>query len=383
MHSLLAGWVVVVLGIPALASVDTLPLQSRTPPAKKESSSLVSSKAQAPEDALMPGAPRLGGVDTYGSSRINEVVLRELLGKKLDTWIQKGLKSDPSAVDLESESLELVKKKFGFAFAEWSILQYFEPGELVLYLTLDVVEESDVARRMPFLPAPSEELKDPGGLLKLWADYEEEALKLVEAGTLEPDTEKCPALHCPFGHRLPSLRKFEKPLVEGAAKQGAALLDILQREKRPERRAAAAYVLAYWVSQKEKVVNALVDRVRDPDSYVRNNALRVLGDIAQSHPEVLMPLAPILPALDYPRVSDRSKALYLVYVLSLHSSQVRETLLQNSVPALVTLMESKQPDHRELAHQILRKVSGKEYAPTDARAWLAWYRKLPKELTKK
>lgn len=372
----------------AAFGADTLPLQTRTSPDKKDTSSIVSAKPnKIDEELLAPqaGKPRVGSLDTYGSTRINEVVLREIFGKEMDRWIAKGLASDPTAVEIENKIIATVKKKFGFPFAEWSIIQYFEPGQLALHLTLDVVEDKDVARRMPFSSAGNEQLTDPGDLLKQWEEYEEEALKLVESGKLEPDTEKCAALHCPFGHKMDSLKKYEKLFVEGAKKYGPALVDILKRDKRSEYRAAAVYVLAYWVDQKKTVADALVERVRDPDAIVRNNALRVLGDIATNNKDIVIPTGPILPALDYPKVSDRSKALYLVYLLSLTSNQVREEILKSSVPTLVALMECKQPDHKELAHQVLRKISGKEFAATDSRAWLAWYRKLPqsKEISKK
>ncbi len=371
-----------------LFSADTLPLQSKTKPTNKDSASIVAPKTPSPNEdptVMEPGRPVLGSVDTYGSKRINEVVLRELLGKELDTWIAKGLASDPTAVDLEKKNVKKIKDKFGFPYAEWSVVEYFDPGQVTYHLTLDVVEADDVARRMSFLELPKEQLADPGGLLALWEEYEEVGLKLVGEGKLEPDTEKCKALHCPFGHRLSQLKKYEKPLLEGAKKFGPALLETLRRDSRPEYRAAAVYVLAYWVSEKNKVASALVEQVRDSDSVVRNNILRVLGDIAQDYKEVVIPATPILPLLDFPRVSDRSKALYVVYLLSMTTGAVREQILRDSFLTLVSLMECKQPDHKELAHQILRKISGKEFPAEDSRAWLAWYRKLPqsKEVSKK
>lgn len=366
---------------------DTVPLQKKNTASPVEAGSIVApKKGAAPETKIEPeGKPTIGSVGTYGSSRINEVTLKEFLGKELDIWLAKGLASDPSAMEMEERFVTRIKKKFGFPFVEWSIVQHFDPGQLSLHLTLDVVEEKDVARRMPFSAAPKEEFTDPLGLIKAWDEYESLALDLVESGEIEPETEKCVALHCPFGHKHPKLKPYERVFQVGLKTQGPKLVEILKSDKRANFRASAAFLLAYWTDEKKKVVDAMVDRIKDPDAVVRNNALRVLGDIAEFHKETPVALAPLLPALDYPKVSDRSKALYVVHLLSLASTQVREELLKTSVPTLVSLMECKQPDHRELAHGILRKISGKEFPDSDSRAWLAWYKKLAPgaELSKK
>ncbi len=366
---------------------DTVPLQKKSAAAPVEAGSIVAPKKSAvPEaKAQAEGMPQIGSVGTYGSSRINEVTLKEFLGKDLDIWLAKGLASDPSAMEMEEQFVSRIKKKFGFPFVEWSIVQHFDPGQLSLHLTLDVVEEKDAARRMPFFAAPKEEFADPLGLIKQWDDYENTALNLVESGEIEPEAEKCVALHCPFGHKHPKLKPYEKIFQIGLKTQGAKLLEIVKSDKRANYRASAAFLLAYWTDEKKKVVDSMVERIKDPDAVVRNNALRVLGDIAEFHKETPIPLGPFLPALDYPKVSDRSKALYVVHLLSLGSNQVREELLKTSVPTLVNLMECKQPDHRELAHGILRKISGKEFPDSDSRAWLAWYKKLAPgaELSKK
>lgn len=369
------------------AGSDTLPLQTKTAPDSGRTSIIAPKDKKAPEPAPVAQAPvpTVQSIGTYGSARINEVTLKETLGRDLDVWIEKGLASDPTAVEMEKSFIEKIKKKFGFAFAEWSIIQYFKPDGLQLHLTLDVVEPQDVARRMPFLPEPTAAIPDPDGLIRQWMEYENTALDLVEAGELQPETDRCAALHCPFAHKHAKLKKYEPIFLAGVKKHAKTLLEIQAQEKHAEARGAATYLLAYWVDEKKKVVEAMIERTRDPEAMVRNNALRVLGDIAEFHPDVTIPLSPIVAALDYPRVSDRSKALYVTLLMALNSPSVRDQLLKTSIPTLIALMECKQPDHRELAHNILRKVSGKDLSATDTRPWLAWYRKLPqgREVSKK
>lgn len=355
---------------PAAGSVTAMPSGS-SPAVKPKSAEPVDEESGMPQ-------PYVASVDSFGSGRLTELALKETLGSDLEAWLIKGMKGEPDALDLEHKLAEKVKNKFGFALAEWSIVQYFEPGDFAIHITLDVVERNDAAERMPFHPAPTAELKDPDGLIKQWIEYEDTALEMVDNGQLEPEADDCVAYHCPFGHKNPKLKKYEKIFVDGVKKNQKELLEILARDKRGEHRAAAAYLLAYLKDGK-KVVSAMVERIKDPDPMVRNNVLRVLGDMAEFHPEFVIPAGPVLEALNFPRVSDRSKAVYVAYLLALNSQQVREQILKTSVPELLTFLASKQPDHREIAHGILRKVSGKEFPNTDITSWTAWYGKVAKD----
>jgi HEAT repeat protein len=129
----------------------------------------------------------------------------------------------------------------------------------------------------------------------------------------------------------------------------------------------------------KKVVPPLVERIKDPDMIVRNNALRVLGDIAETHPEFVIPVKPLIAALNYPKSSDRSKSVYAVYMLASNSSAAREEILRDGVPNLLLLLETKVPDQKEFAHNTLKKVSGKEYPISDLNSWKNWYSKLKKD----
>lgn len=381
------------------ADRDTLPLKDKTRgPVKQEVKPLAkpdmnsdgpsgsgtspgqpSSSGEKSADLLKANPePYVAGLDTYGSSRINELIVKNTLGKELQTWLTKGLEGDAGSVELEEKLALKIKNKFDFAAVDWSIIQYFEPGDLAIYITLDVVEKSDVKTRMPFSAEPKETFADPSGLITKWKEYENTAMQLVESGQIEPETETCPAFHCPFGHKHEKLKPYQTIFVDGVKKEADKLFQILAKDKRGEWRAAAAYLVAYYKDGK-RVVAGLVDRIRDPDALVRNNALRVLGDIAELRKELVIPSHPVLEALNFPRVSDRSKALYLTYLLSLNSQQLRDDILRTSVPTLLQLLAAQQPDHREISHGILRKISGRDFASNDIRSWSSWFQRLPRE----
>jgi hypothetical protein len=372
---------VLVCGFSFAADNDTLPLKSRTSPrvggeplettlldAKKGPSSVATKKAVGhPTDR-----PYVASIDVFGTTRLNEIIVREFLGHDLDVWFDKGLKGDPASLDIEKRLAEKLKKHFDLAMVEWSIVQLFEPNNLAIHVTLDVVEKADVAKRLSFLPDPIKEFEDPGHLVQNWMEYEETAIDLVESGKLNPMSETCPAFHCPFGHKHPKLKKYEKIFVAGVAKYSKELEQILKEDSRPDYRASAAYLLPY-LKDGSKVVALMVDRIKDPNDLVRNNALRVLGDIAQFHTDLLIPVRPVLQALNYPRVSDRTKAVFVLYLMCMNSQSTRDEIMKSSVPDLLALLDSRQPDERDVAHVILRKLSSKDYAVTDIADWRRWY----------
>lgn len=372
---------------------DTIPLKKKTTPTgpvgeRLESDLLQNKKSlgggstvQAPptskrgKNMPVPSGPYVASVDTFGSSRINEASLRQFLGKDLDAWIEKGLKSDPTSVADETKLKEKVKAKWGFPYAEWSVIQYFEPGDMAIYITLDVVEKAEAKARMSFLSQPTQDIADPANLIQQWREYEDKAMELVEKGQLEPQATDCVALHCPFGHKHVNLKKYEKIFSDGVKKHESELVEVLMKDKDKEKRGAAAYLLAY-LKDGRRVVEYMVSRIRDPEDFVRNNALRVLGDIAEFHREYVIPVKPVLEALEFPRVSDRSKAVYVAYHMATYSQSARDEILRSAIPDILKLLECRQPDHREFAHGILRRVSGKEFPPTDVRAWNAWWEKM-------
>jgi hypothetical protein len=58
--------------------------------------------------------------------------------------------------------------------------------------------------------------------------------------------------------------------------------------------------------------------------------------------------------------------------LALNSKEAKEELARTSLDVLVRLLDMEQPDQRDMAHSILRKVSGKDFAANDLAAWANW-----------
>src|SRR5688500_3917146 len=120
----------------------------------------------------------LRGVDVYGTSRITAERLREKFGSdftKLAQSMARGAAEE--FVKAESKLIDEIRKMGPFAFVRISAITDSAP-ERPIYLTVDVVEEKDRARRMDFLPVPTGMFEDPDGLLALWGEYEARGFEL-------------------------------------------------------------------------------------------------------------------------------------------------------------------------------------------------------------
>jgi hypothetical protein len=311
----------------------------------------------------------LRGVDVYGTSRITAEQLREKLGSDFTRLAESIASSDAETfVKAEGKLIDAVREMGPFAFVRISAIMDNDPGRSI-YVTVDVVEERDRARRMDFLPAPTGTFQDPEGLLALWGEYEARGFELFRKGENFRNL-NCPAFHCLWGFEHPDLRKYEEPFRTGVAKHRDLLVRILREDRDAQHRGRAAYLLAHS-KDGTALVQALVPAIRDPSAHVRNNATRVLAQISRKHKEVKIPLAPVLKAIDFPETSDRNKALSVLDGLADDRANHR-TIIREAGPTLLRVLRLQQPNNHDPAYSILKKVSGKSFGERDYGAWEAW-----------
>jgi HEAT repeat protein len=155
-----------------------------------------------------------------------------------------------------------------------------------------------------------------------------------------------------------------------------ALTQVLREEADSDKRATAAYLLAYSATP-EQTVERLVPFIRDPDSSVRNNVLRVLIATQEQADHPLVDVATVVDALSMPETSDRNKSLYLLKMLleDLKPEALkaqRAPLIRELGPRLVEMVSLQNPIIREPATEVLKLLSGEAYeTPEQWKAWLA------------
>jgi hypothetical protein len=302
-----------------------------------------------------PTEPDLDHFDVYGSRHLDRAAVIERWHDRLD--------------DLGSPLLAAeIAKTPGIASAKFSTVTYYDPPGT--FVTLDLVDSD---RQVTFAPAPTGTYADPEGLIQLWRDYEAAFFQLLNAGEIPAKMGPCPFWHC-LGFDHPLLVPYREVFAARVPPHERELVAILRDDKRPFFRDAAAFLLAHLPSG-DRVVEVEVPAIRDPDSGVRNNALRVLALIAQRHPEIAVPLDPILDALEFPTTVDRNKASATLAGLVDRpglTDATRERIRARSGDVLVAMLALRQPNNHDFAYRILKRLAGTDLGEHAVDAWRAW-----------
>lgn len=327
----------------------------------------------APASAPTSPEPELVAIDLFGTRQITREQLLAARGPALRDFASVMMSGgDPSL-----ELIDQLHQLGDFAYAQPALVGYYQPGGMKYYLTVDFVDRADAARRMPFLPAPEGSYPDPAGLLADWRAYDAKIDQLQADRRMSPKRTECPAFHCLGDHAHPEVAALAARFVARVPVHVDELATILRDDADPRRRAAAAYLLAY-APDGPAVVDAMLGSFRDGEELVRNNAMRVISDIAFHHPELEVPLDPVLDALDYPATLDRNKASAILAGLLARPGAARRDAAQvrRAIPTLLAMLRLEQPNNHDFAYDILKAISGKRFGERDHAAWQAWFEAL-------
>ena len=313
----------------------------------------------------------LRGVDIYGSDRVDTAMVLSSLDRSMGESVDSDVLSQ-----WVPEFVFGLHTQLNFVHVRVAPVYYPHGAEFELFITVDLVEADDLDR-IRFAPAPNGQLADPHGLIARWMMYEERGFALVRGNKLESNVSSgCRGgFHCAFGFDHPELREFESFFIDGVPSASDDLLGVLREHRDPQWRAAAAFLLAY-LPTREAVVKALVPAINDINSSVRNNVLRVLGSVQAGQTRPLLPLNPLLLALDFPDTTDRNKAsLALLALLTAQIDRPEFDTIKSRVSdqvgdVLVRMAAMAQPNNREPAVKILELISGQK--DTGTAAWRQW-----------
>lgn len=324
--------------------------------------------AIAPPEAPPPAAASAGiTVDVFDTepSTVERVVARH--GDAL-----RALAHDHSDARIDA-AIDEIRRDGGYAYVHPAMVTYYEPRGETAYLTIDIVDLQDARRRMPFAPPPTGSYPDPGGLIATWKAYADEFHELVRQGARFKPPIECPWFHCLGDPRHPALRALADRVAAGVPGHVDELATILRDDRDATHRAAAAFVLAY-ATDGRTVVDDLVPALHDADATVRNNAMRVLAEIALHHPEVDVPVAPVLEALAYPATTDRNKASAILDRLLDHpgAAALYPRVIREAGRTLIAMLRLRQPNNHDFAYRILKKISGQVHGERDLARWEAW-----------
>jgi len=106
--------------------------------------------------------------------------------------------------------------------------------------------------------------------------------------------------------------------------------------------------------------------------------MRVVVDIAFHHPELDVPIDPVLEALEHPSTLDRNKASAILDGLLERpdGDRLHRVIAKRAGATLIAMLRLKQPNNHGFAYAILKKVRGQDLGERDYDAWEAWLTKL-------
>lgn len=363
---------IIVVPALALALATCAPAAAPQPPRPAPVAAAPLTAPAAPPAAPSGPAPVLKAIDVYGTDRIDVAVVRARWGDPIQRML--ATEDDSERKKLETEITDAIRAEHTqLGWVKLSMVTYFLPEGQRSYLTIDAVEQADMASRFRFGPAPQGSVPDPAGLIAAWKEYETTFFGLLQRNEISPKRVDCPAFHCMGGYQHEKLKPFGDRFVVEVPANEAQLIRVLVEDREAENRGAAAYLLAH-IKDGKKLVALMLPVLDDPSPLARNDAMRVLADMARHHPEIDIPLEPVLHALNGPTTTDRNKALAIVAGLLSRPDGARHhrEVIQRAGPTLLKLLALEQPNNHDFAYEILKQVSGKDLGERDIAAWQRW-----------
>ncbi len=233
---------------------------------------------------------------------------------------------------------------------------------------IDFVENSEASNRLKYREISQQQFDDPDSLIAKWIEYEDLSFDLYYDG--EITDMGCPVIHCIWSFNHPKLEPYLHFFNEYAAIHKDKLVNILNKSDSTDYRASASFLLAHSQIEPEELLNALLPSIKDPESVVRNNSMRVIYYIVRAYPNISFDISEVIDALDYPSFTDRNKALVILRSISLDDLSKEE--LNKLVPILLEILEKKDAHNYRNAHRVLKNLSKKEYPINDITKWKEW-----------
>jgi hypothetical protein len=213
----------------------------------------------------LPGRNRIAYIEFFGYTGIDVNAVREALP------FHSG---DNLSNDLEEQARTAVKQVTGRYATDFSKICCTGDGDSVVFIGL----AGSSSRAFRFNPSPEGNATAPAELSVLCRMMDETENEALENGHAEEDGSP--------GYRLmkePAARAAELAVRKYVLRHQDEVIRVLESSGKRNQRATAADALGYGTRNARQMAS-LVRAARDPDSVVRNNATRALGEILRADP---------------------------------------------------------------------------------------------------
>lgn len=326
--------------------------------------------------------PNTNNFDIYGVSPALQEQIFSLCKEDIQEYVRLSQKIKLSMElnefmikrhEVEQSIIKKVNTLGDFSVATISTISY--PKNQTTYSTLDLVQKTD-SNRLPKSPTRNEikiSKKSEGlkNLFQVWNNYNKRVLTLINQNKLDMKVRSCPVIHCAWGFDENEQKNDVPKLKEGAAKYKKQLIEIIKYSNNDEERGEAIFILANTKDYHE-IVNLMISLTNDHSEVVRNNSMRVLGAITSKYDVPNLDIHRILLALNYPNVTDRNKASYVLWDIIRKDKSTHPLVIKESGTTLINLLKLKQPNNHDYAYLILKEISQQSYAENDYERWQQW-----------
>ena len=158
----------------------------------------------------------------------------------------------------------------------------------------------------------------------------------------------------------PPLRAKQLAMRDYALKHAALIYQVLNTSADKEQRVVAAQLLGY-ARQNNLQIRSLVHASRDHDDTVRNNAVRALGVLAQSSPDIArrIPAQGFIEMLNSRVWKDRNKGGYLLSILTIpREPRLLNLIRDRALDSLLEMAVWREYGHAESSRFMLGRIAG-------------------------
>lgn len=268
--------------------------------------------------------------------------------------------------------IEEMKQREGYLYVDFETVYYSKNN---YYTTIEVVKPSQ-KERLRFLPDekhPPQNYPKTHDIIDKMNEYRELANALFIENKIQPTHDACPVYHCTMGFDHPKLKPYLALFNHAALHEKQFILNTLNQDPNPERKAEAAYLVGHFKDPHE-IISVLLPHVKDKDAGVRNSVIRVISLTALKANIKDLDPAPFVALLDSPVSTDRNKSIFVLVELA-QSKQGKAYLLHHAEAPLLTMLAMKQPNQQGFAYIIMKELSGKDFGEHNLKAWTSWFKK--------
>ncbi len=289
----------------------------------------------------------LGGLEFYGLKQVSEGEVREAVQLK-----------EGDAVPATPMAMEAIKRRLlalpGVQDVTLNRVCCVQ-GKTVFFVGI----EEKGRRALQFRVAPQGKVRLDPEVVEAGEAFNKALTEaLTQGDTTEDETQGYALMHYPGG------RAVQERFLGFARPDPRRFQDVLRHSSDASHRAWAAQVLGYAAIDNQKVIDDLVFGMSDPDSNVRNNAMRALAVRAvylQDHPNVhvhipSLPFVRLLNSLDW---TDRNKAGFALIQLSRKRDvALLKSLRKEALPALIEMAHWTRSGYGQPAFVLLGRMVG-------------------------